>query len=150
MAKRKKVSGDGFEPIRSLIENKDISHREISEFAKIDYPLFSFRYFRPNSIKNCDDADFFMGFLTRLKELSEKGWSEIRRSGRHDYGLEPLPKSKIKPDLKCVSAIITDDVEKLHVFRVDKDKHPFVGLQVGRIFHIIFVEAQFGDIYDHK
>ncbi len=90
-----------------------------------------------------------MGFLNRLRELSEKGWSEIRRSRKHEYGLEPIPKFKIKPDLKCVSDLITDDVEKLHVFRVDKENHPFIGLQVGRIFHVIFVEAEFGDIYNH-
>ncbi|MDE5554012.1 MAG: hypothetical protein K2J10_02380, partial [Muribaculaceae bacterium] len=121
MAKRRKDSGDGFDPIRSLIENNVISHKEITELAKIDYPLFSFRYFRPNSIKKCNNADFFMGFLNRLRELSEKGWSEIRRSRKHEYGLEPIPKFKIKPDLKCVSDLITDDVEKLHVFRVDKE-----------------------------
>lgn len=148
-AKRKKTEGDDFDPIKSLIETKVISHREITDFAKIDYPLFSFRYLRPVSINKCDNPDFFLQFLQRLKKLSELGWSEIRRSRRHLYGLEPIPKSCLKPDLNCVGEIITDDVEKLHVFRVDSDNHPFVGLQIGRIFHVIFIEANFGDIYDH-
>lgn len=148
-AKRKKSEGDGFEPIKSLLENNVISHKEIADFAKIDYPLFSFRYLRTVSINKCEDPDFFFKFLQRLKKLSELGWSEIRRSRRHLYGLEHIFKSQIKPDLNCVGEIITDDVEKLHVFRVDSNNHPFVGLQIGRIFHVIFIEANFGDVYDH-
>lgn len=148
-AKRKISTEDGFEPIKSLIENKIISHREITDFAKIDYPLFSFRYLRPVSIDKCKNPEFFLRFLLRLKKLSELGWSEIRRSRRHLYGLEPIPRNCFKPDLKCIGEILTDDVEKLHVFRVDSDNHPFVGLQIGKIFYVIFIEAEFGDIYDH-
>ncbi len=149
-AKRPKVQNDSFEPIRALVENKIISHKEISDFANIDYPLFSFRFLRPNSIKNCTNSTFFFDFLIRLKELSEKSWSEIRQSRRHSYGMESLPKSHFKPDMKCIGNIITDDVDKLHVFRADKANHSFAGLQIGKIFYIIFIEANFGDIYDHN
>ena len=148
-AKREKIKGDGFEPIRTLVEQNVISHKEISDFANIDYPLFSFRYLRPNSIKDCNKSEFFFAFLIRLKELSEKSWSEIRRSRRHSYGMESLPKTRFKPDVKNIGDIITDDVDKLHVFRADKQNHSFAGLQIGKIFYIIFIEADFGDIYDH-
>lgn len=44
-AKHSKVQNDNFEPIRALVENKIISHKEISDFANIDYPLFSLLLF---------------------------------------------------------------------------------------------------------
>lgn len=150
MKARKKTSADGaFESIKRLVTDNAISHKEIEDFSSIDYPLFSFKYLRPNSIKDCADAEFFFNFLMRLKELSGIGWSGIRQSPRHQYGMEPLPLNTFKPNLDCLSDIITRDVRKLHVLRADSKKHPFVGLQVGKIFHVFFIEASFGDVYDH-
>lgn len=149
-AKPNSNADKGFEPIKRLVMEKAISHKEIEDFSNIDYPLFSFKYLRPNSIKNCGDASFFFNFLMRLRELSNEGWAKIRQSHRHLYGMEPLPLHKFKPDLTCLSDIITRDVSKLHVFRADAQKHPFVGLQVGKIFYVFFIEASFGDVYDHN
>lgn len=145
-----KTNDKVFEPIKQLVVDNKISHKEIADFSNIDYPLFSFKYLRPNSIKDCKDASFFYDFIIRLTELSNLGWDKIRLSPRHKYGLEPLPKEKFKPSLTHLSEIITRDVKKLHVFRVNNDLHPFVGLQVGKIFYIFFIEAAFGDIYDHN
>lgn len=138
-----------FEPIKRLILDNAISHKEIEDFSNIDYPLFSFKYLRPNSIKNCADPVFFFNFLMRLNELSNAGWDGIRQSHRHKLGMESLPLNKFKPSLDCLSDIITRDVKKLHVLRADNKRHPFVGLQVGKIFHVFFIEATFGDIYGH-
>lgn len=64
--------------------------------------------------------------------------------------MESLPKEIFKPNLSHLSDIVTRDVKKLHVFRANKDLYPFVGLQVGKILYIFFIEAKFGDIYDHN
>ncbi len=149
-AKRSVISDKSFDPIKRLIMDNNISHKEIEDFSNIDYPLFSFKYLRPNSIKECTDASFFFNFIMRLKELSEVGWVGIRQSHKHQYGMEPLPIHKFKPDLSSLAGIITRDVKKLHVLRADSRNHPFVGLQVGKIFHVLFIEASFGDIYDHN
>lgn len=148
--KNVKTTDDSFEPIKQLVVDNKISHKEIADFSNIDYPLFSFKYLRTNSIKECKDASFFYDFIIRLTELSKLGWAKIRLSSRHKYGMESLPKEKFKPCLSNLSEIVTRDVTKLHVFRADKQMHPFVGLQVGKIFHIFFIEANFGDIYDHS
>ena len=148
-AKQKVKAVDGFEPIRALVKDNNISQKEISEFAQIDYPLFSFRYLQPNSIKNCTQPDFFYDFLMRLNELSSNGWDKIRSSRRHDLGMESIPCNQFKPNLKILGDTLTDDIKKLHVFRADNKNHSFVGLQVGKVFHIFFIEAEFGDIYSH-
>lgn len=139
-----------FDPIKQLVLDNKISHKEIADLSNIDYPLFSFKYLRPNSIKDCNNASFFYDFIIHLSELSQQGWDKIRLSHRHKYGMEALPKEIFKPNLSHLSDIVTRDVKKLHVFRANKDLYPFVGLQVGKIFYIFFIEAKFGDIYDHN
>ena len=148
-AKPKVNADDGFNPIRILLNNNSISKKEISDFALIDYPLFSFRYLRPNSIRDCRKPEFFFDFLMRLKELSVSGWDKIRSSRRHNLGMESIPRDQFKPDLKILGDVLTDDIKKLHVFRADDKNHSFAGLQIGRIFHVFFIEAEFGDVYNH-
>lgn len=148
-AKNKKTSVDEFEPIKQLIIDNKISKKEITDLSKIDYPLFSFKYLQTNSIKKCESASFFFNFLLRLNKLSTEGWNKIRLSPKHKYGMEPLPKDKIKPSLVPLKDIVTPEVKKLHVFRANNELYPFVGLQIGKIFHVFFIESKFGDIYDH-
>jgi hypothetical protein len=111
-----------------------------------DRPVFCFRYLSEASIKKRGDRAFFYNFLIRLKKLSELGWKDIRTSDRHGYGMEKIPLSQILPDLPpCV----TPDVKHLFVFRATGDNRVFVGIQLGNIFRVLFIEAHFGDIYRH-
>lgn len=139
MAKRKSI----VKPVEVPIE---ISQAEIISFARVNYPLFSFKYLTEHSIKNCRDGGFFLEFLLRLKKLSELGWQEIAKSGRHGFGMEKIPREIIKHD---IPPQITPEVP-LFAFRATGSNLPFVGFREGRIFHIIFVETVFGDIYDHE
>lgn len=132
--------------IQDIVRNNKISYSEIDILSRINYPLFSFKHLSKRSIEDCNDSSFFFEFITRLHKLSELGWNEIRKSHRHAYGMEKLPVHKIKEKLP---ALITSEVEELSVFRATGSNHPFIGIQQGKIFHIIFIEARFGDIYEH-
>ncbi|MFT4204655.1 MAG: hypothetical protein QM610_12190 [Chitinophagaceae bacterium] len=111
-----------------------------------DYPIFCFKYLQDVSIKKCNDHKFFCDFIFRLRKLSELGWKEINKSSRHSFGTERLPVKSLKPDLP---PIITDDVDELTVFRANGNNLPFLGIRKSGVFHIIFIETSFGDIYDH-
>ena len=87
-----------------------------------------------------------MGFLERLSTLGQLGWKQIRQEKRHGYGLEKIPRKIIKPDLPVS---FTQDVKELHVFRASGDNRVFIGLQVGHVFQVVFIEPSFGDVYDH-
>lgn len=136
---------DRFSRIKDYLEK--ISDREIEEYSKIDYPLFSFKYLRDVSYPDCSDHKFFIDFLNRLQKLSELGWAEIRQSAPHSYGMEPIPAKQMKHKAKLPSFVSKD--ADLHVFRAVGDNRAFVGLQVGKIFYIFFIEAKFNDIYPH-
>lgn len=111
-----------------------------------DYPVFCFKYLQEVSVKNCNDPKFFSDFLFRLKKLSELGWNEISKSARHSFGTEKMPVKSLKPDMP---AIITDDVDELTVFRANGNNLPFLGIRKSGLFHVIFIETNFGDIYNH-
>ncbi|MBD5226812.1 MAG: hypothetical protein HDS67_01975 [Bacteroidales bacterium] len=134
--------------IQECIDNKQISISEVKELASINYPLFSFRYLKDTSIKDCNDHKFFYNFLIRLQKLSELGWNEIRSSHRHSYGMESLPQSQIIPDVRLLPKFVTPEVD-LHVFRSSGDNKTFVGLQRGKIFYVFFIESKHGDICPH-
>lgn len=111
-----------------------------------DYPIFCFKYLQETSIKNCSDHKFFLDFIFRLQKLGELGWNEINKSSRHSFGTEKIPIKQIKPDLPL---IITDEIDELTVFRANGNNLPFLGIRKPNVFHIIFVETNFGDIYNH-
>ncbi|MDR2729011.1 MAG: hypothetical protein LBB56_07745 [Chitinispirillales bacterium] len=116
------------------------------DFVELDYPIFCFKHLQtePNP-KN--RSGFYAEFISRLKKLSNLGWSEINRSHRHSFGTEKIPVEQIKLQKP---QFITPDITNLIVFRAAGDKRPFLGIQKGNTFHVIFIEESFGDVYDHE
>ena len=110
------------------------------------YPAFSFRYLQEASINECSKVKFFYTFLMRLRTLSCTEWKEIDKSSRHSFGYEKIPISLIHVALPSV---ITPEVKTLTVFRATGDNHAFIGFRDLDVFSIIFIESQFGDIYNH-
>ncbi len=113
---------------------------------EIDYPVFCFKHFQKENLKNCSQEQL-RSFFERLQRLGELGWKEIQSSGKHDYGFELLPRDLIKPQLPL---FVTPDVEKFWVFRYNNANNPFIAIRNENTLHIIFIEANFGDIYNHN
>lgn len=111
--------------------------------VEIDYPVFCFKHL---SIKSRGDYKFYFNFIERLNKLSNLSWKQINTTQKHGFGTEKLPVEQIKPDLP---QFISPDVKELLVFRANGDNRPFLGLRTGKIFHIVFIEEKFGDVYNH-
>jgi hypothetical protein len=132
----------------SKIKKRDAQQNKIKiptgNNIELDYPIFCFRYlqFVPKA-----DYKFYAVFVERLKKLSCLTWHQINVAERHGFGTEKMPITQIKPQLP---KFITPDVTHLLVFRANGDNRPFLGLRSGIIFHIIFIEEQFGDVYNHN
>lgn len=131
--------------IKALPSSVPALNKDIERYINIDYPLFSFKYLQDTSFPDCSDLSFFPNFMKRLKKLSELGWKGINTSQRHGFGMEKLPQEIIKPQLPSV---ITPEVQ-LFAFRAVGNNLPFVGFREGKIFHIIYIETSFGDVYNH-
>lgn len=144
---KSKSEENEFTLIKNVVDKQNIRIDDVKVFASIDYPIFSFKYLQDVSVKDCKSPDFFKEFLFRLKKLSELGWNEIAKSDRHSFGTEKIPYKQIKPK-NLLPKFITPEVD-LTVFRATGSNFPFVGFRESKIFHVIFIETQFGDIYDH-
>ena len=110
---------------------------------EINYPLFCFKHLQT---KPKEDFKFYADFIERLKKLCNLSWKEINVTQKHGFGTEKIPVKQIKPELP---KFVTPDVTDLTVFRANGDNRPFLGLRKNNVFHIIFLEEKFGDIYDH-
>jgi len=130
--------------IRNVQKHDNINKNRIET---LNYPIFCFKHLQDVSIKNSTDADFFVKFLFRLQKLSNLGWEEIRKSPKHSFGTSQIPINELKPTI--FPSIVTPEVTHLTVFRANGDNRPFLGIQSKDIFHVIFIEAVFNDIYDH-
>lgn len=126
-------------PKKNLIVGKN-------KLNRINYPVFCFKYLQSVSIENCSNGAFFYNFIARLQKLGDLGWEEIRKSHRHSFGMEKIPIEKIKPQTPL---FLTPDVTHLFAFRASGKNHPFLGIQEGVVFHVIFIETNFGDVYAH-
>jgi hypothetical protein len=110
---------------------------------EINYPVFCFKYLQTTPQK---DYKFYADFIERLKKISNLSWDVINATQRHGFGTEKMPIAQIIPNLP---KFITPDIDFLTVFRANGDNRPFLGLRIGNIFHIIFIEENFGDVYKH-
>ena len=71
-------------------------------------------------------------------------WEELIRADRHGLGLETLPADQIRPQIPTGF----EDTRKFQVFRYS-GRLPMVGTRTNDTFHVIWIEKDFGDVYDH-
>lgn len=132
--------------VKKVRNKPKITPTSRDDSQNIDYPIFCFRHFDEtmfDALSNRRKSDF----ISRLKKLSQFTWSYINTLRRHQYGTEHMPRGLIKSKLPN---FVTDDVQKLSVFRYTSDNYPFLGLRRDNVFHILLIEKEFGDVYDHS
>lgn len=71
-------------------------------------------------------------------------WKQIHQSGRHEAGTEWIAADSIKAPIPTNFS----DQDKFMAFRYN-GLLPMVGVRINDVFHVIWVERQFGDVYDH-
>lgn len=109
--------------------------------------IFGFSELRPYSYTDAkNDSDFFIKFLERLKQLGGIDWNTVNTSARHSFGTEKLNTKDLK---MAARTYIPDDMQSITVFRAKGDNHSFLGYREGNVFHIMFIEYNFGDVYSH-
>lgn len=85
-------------------------------------------------------AEFAMALFKRRGMT----WTEIQQAPKHGLGSEKMPASSIRATIPRAFS----DMDDFLVLRYS-GKLPMAGVRVGDVFHIVWVEPQFGDLYDH-
>ena len=70
-------------------------------------------------------------------------WNELIHHRRHGLGYEKIPKRLIKPAIPEHL-----DLETYLAFR-HQGNLPFVGFRTGDVFHVLWVERRYNDLYNH-
>jgi len=110
---------------------------------ELNYPVFCFKHLQTKPDK---DYKFYTEFILRLVKLCNLSWKEIDKTHKHSFGTEKMEIKFLKPDMP---SFVTPDMDSLTVFRANGDNRPFLGIRRSNVFHILFIEEQFGDVYDH-
>lgn len=119
-----------------------ISRQRVEEPPKV---TFGFEHLHNFSWTETKDVRFFKDFLSHLQKFSTMTWQAIYGSPRHGLGTETLPVSSIRPQIFG----IPNEIQKLLVLRATGDNHPFLGYRDKDTFQVVFIEAEFGDVYKH-
>lgn len=82
-------------------------------------------------------------FLIKWAKRSTLTWNDLATQDRHGLGYEKIPRSQIKPALP---EMLQED--KVTVFR-HEGNHPFAGFRAGDVFYVLWIEVNYGDLYDH-
>jgi hypothetical protein len=83
-------------------------------------------------------------FAVALQNRANLTWTELTLAPHHGLGSEPIPAAKIRPSVPTVFS----DAEDFLVFRYSGLK-PMVGVRARDVFHVVWIERQFGEVYDH-
>jgi hypothetical protein len=79
-----------------------------------------------------------------LHRCAQLRWIDLHQAGRHGAGTEWIPKDQIFAPVPLKFA----DQERFMAFRYH-GKLPMLGARVNEVFHLLWVERDFGDVYSH-
>jgi hypothetical protein len=107
------------------------------------YPCLSLRHLQNGyGVEELSPAQQ-AAFLVKWARRSAFTWKELTTHQKHGLGSEQLPSYMIKRNPPEVLA-----QDKYMVLRHEGNQ-PFVGYKIGDTFYVLWIEANYGDVYDH-
>ena len=107
-------------------------------------PKFCLHFLRADFDVHNLEATGQAAFAKALQKLAGSKWKDLILAHRHGQGSERIPREQIKAPIPQRF----QDQDKFLVFRYN-GKHPMAGVRVDDVFHVLWIERQFGELYDH-
>ncbi|WP_132047126.1 hypothetical protein [Curtobacterium sp. PhB136] len=107
------------------------------------HPVLSLRHVQPRFDVEAMTVEQRSAFLIKWAKRSRFSWTELTLQSKHGLGFEMMPKKQIRP---AVPEAL--EQSKYMVFR-HQENLPFVGFKAGDVFHVLWIESDYGDVYDH-
>ncbi len=107
-------------------------------------PLFCFRHIVPGYDVAALDTAGRAAIAMTMQERASLTWLQIKQAPRHGAGTELIPADQIKAPIPEKF----QDQKRFTVFRYN-GLLPMVGVRLGATFHVLWIEAHFGQVYDH-
>lgn len=124
---------------RAASEGRRVKTPDTVDYNQYDYPLFCFKHILSGyKVDDCEEAQKAL-LLSKMAKMSQQTWQVLMTSDHlSGSGLESIPVSQFTASMP---AIITQDVNKLHVMRFGGTSHRLIGHRRGGIFHITHVDV---------
>jgi hypothetical protein len=107
-------------------------------------PKFSLHFLCPDFDVHALDAEGQAAFAKTLQKLSSSSWADLKRAQRHGQGSELIPAGEIKAPIPSQF----QGEPKFMVFRY-RGMLPMAGVRVRDVYHVLWIEPEFGRLYAH-
>ena len=107
-------------------------------------PKFCLHYLRRDFDVQALDPDGQAAFARTLQKLANSRWKELITAPRHGQGTEFIPSRQIRAPVPTKF----QDAERFLVFRYH-GLLPMAGVRVRDVYHVLWIEPEFGRLYDH-
>ena len=108
-------------------------------------PVFCLHHLQSDfDVKALQDKDSQAQLAITMHRCAQMRWIDIHQAARHGAGTESIPADQIRAPIPPKFA----GQEKFTAFRY-RGKLPMVGVRINDVFHVLWVERQYGDVYDH-
>jgi hypothetical protein len=107
-------------------------------------PKFCLHYLRRDLDVQALNPDGQAAFAKTLQKLASSRWKDLITTSRHGQGTEFIPSRQIRASIPTRF----QDAERFLVFRYH-GKLPMAGVRVRDVYHVLWIEPEFGRLYDH-
>lgn len=107
-------------------------------------PQFCLHHLQPGFDIEGLTRDGRAAFAMALHRRKSMSWLEIIMADKHGLGSENMPRKKFKPAIPAPF----QDRDDFLVLRYD-GRLPMAGVRSGAVYHIVWIEPEFGKLYDH-
>jgi len=134
----------GLRPTRRSAAEKRLTPPVATPNYDHAHPKFCFEHIQPDFDVKSLSPDQQAALACALQEHATLTWQQIKLAQRHGLGCEKIPAAQIKPSIP----LRFSDADHFLAMRYS-GRPPMVGSRVNDVFHIIWIESSFGDLYDH-
>jgi hypothetical protein len=107
-------------------------------------PKFCLHFLRDGFDVHALDPEKQAAFAKTMQKLASSRWKDLITAPRHGQGSEFIPRRQIKAPIPQQFS----GEERFLMFRYH-GRLPMGGVRVRDVFHVLWIEPEFGRLYDH-
>jgi hypothetical protein len=107
-------------------------------------PKFCLHFLRGPFDVGALDAEKRAAFAQTLQRLASSRWQDLITAPRHGQGSELIPRGAIRAPVPPQF----EGEDRFMVFRYS-GMHPMAGIRIQDVYHVLWIEPEMGDLYDH-
>jgi hypothetical protein len=138
------MSGNKSRGDRPVASKASFAAKETLTSHDDETPKFCLHFVAPGFDVHALDVEKQAALAKTLQKLSASRWKDLKLAPRRGQGSELIPASQIKASIPPQF----QDEPKFMVFRYC-GKLPMAGIRIRDVYHVIWIEPEYGRLYSH-